>query len=62
MQVQKYLYQARKRKMHKYNPNSEKQKNQGIDFQVTTGSPVCRYFNKVALITDNTKTLKNYLD
>ena len=40
----------------KYNPNSEKQKNQGIDFQVTPGSPVfAAAEGSIALITDNTE-------
>jgi murein DD-endopeptidase MepM/ murein hydrolase activator NlpD len=40
----------------KYNPNNEKQKNQGIDFQVSPGSPVfAAASGNVALITDNTK-------
>ncbi len=39
----------------KYNPNSEKRKNQGIDFQVSLGSPVfASASGNVALITDNT--------
>ena len=38
----------------KYNPNNEKQKNQGIDFQVSPGSPVfAAASGTVALITDN---------
>jgi len=40
----------------KYNPNNEKQKNQGIDFQVSPGSPVfAAATGNVALITDNTE-------
>ena len=40
----------------KYNPNNEKQKNQGIDFQVSPGSPVfAAASGTVALITDNTE-------
>ena len=40
----------------KYNPNNEKQKNQGIDFQVSPGSPVfAAASGNVALITDNTE-------
>ena len=40
----------------KYNPNSEKQKNQGIDFQVIPGSPVfAAAEGSIALITDNTE-------
>ena len=40
----------------KYNPNNEKQKNQGIDFQVFPGSPVfAAASGNVALITDNTE-------
>ncbi len=40
----------------KYNPNSEKQKNQGIDLQVPPGSPVfAASSGVVALITDNTE-------
>ena len=40
----------------KYNPNSTKQKNQGIDFQVPPGSPVFAVASgNVALITDNTE-------
>jgi murein DD-endopeptidase MepM/ murein hydrolase activator NlpD len=40
----------------RYNPNNEKQKNQGIDFQVSPGSPVfAAASGNVALITDNTE-------
>ncbi len=40
----------------KYNPNNEKQKNQGIDLQVSPGSPVfAAASGNVALITDNTE-------
>ena len=40
----------------KYNPNSEKQKNQGIDFKVLPGSTVfAAASGSVALITDNTE-------
>ena len=40
----------------KYNPNSEKKKNQGIDIQVSTGSPVvAAATGTVALITDSTE-------
>ena len=40
----------------KYNPNNEKQKNQGIDFQVSPGSHVfAAASGNVALITDNTE-------
>ena len=40
----------------KYNPNNEKQKNQGIDFQVFPGSPVfAAASGNVALVTDNTE-------
>ncbi len=40
----------------KYNPNNEKQKNQGIDFQVSPGSPVfAAASGNVALVTDNTE-------
>ena len=40
----------------KYNPNNEKQKNQGIDFQVSPGSAVfAAASGNVALITDNTE-------
>ncbi len=40
----------------KYNPNNETQKNQGIDFQVSPGSPVfAAASGNVALITDNTE-------
>ena len=40
----------------KYNPNNEKQKNQGIDFQVSPGSSVfAAASGNVALITDNTE-------
>ena len=40
----------------KYDPNNEKQKNQGIDFQVSPGSPVfAAASGNVALITDNTE-------
>ena len=42
--------------INKYNPNSEKQKNQGIDFQVMPGSPVfAAAEGSIALITDNTE-------
>ena len=42
--------------VNKYNPNSEKRKNQGIDFQVLPGSPVYAVSDgNVALITDNTE-------
>ena len=44
-----------KGKISKYNPNSDKQKNQGIDFQVSLGSPVFSASGVVALITDNTE-------
>ena len=40
----------------KYNPNNEKQKNQGIDFQVSLGTPVfAAASGNVALITENTE-------
>ena len=40
----------------KYNPNGVKKKNQGIDFQVSAGSPVFAVApGNVALITDNTE-------
>ena len=39
-----------------YNPNSGKQKNQGIDIEVTPGTPVLAASSgTVALITDNTQ-------
>ena len=42
--------------INEYNPNSGKQKNQGIDIEVTPGSPVLAAASgTVALITDNTQ-------
>ena len=42
--------------INKYNPNSQKRKNQGIDFQVLPGSPVFASADgRIALITDNTE-------
>ena len=42
--------------INKYNPNSDKRKNQGIDFQVVPGSHVYAVSDgSVALITDNTE-------
>ena len=42
--------------IREYNPNSGKQKNQGIDIEVTPGSPVLAAASgTVALITDNTQ-------
>lgn len=43
----------------KYNPNSEKGKNQGIDFQTVPGSPVlAAAYGTVALITDSTENFE----
>ena len=55
--TQKILCHSHKRKIiSKYNPNSEKRKNQGIDFKVLPGSPVfAAASGSVALITDNTE-------
>ena len=42
--------------INKYNPNSDKRKNQGIDFQVLPGSHVYAVSDgRVALVTDNTE-------
>ncbi len=42
--------------IRKYNPNNEKQKNQGIDFKASPGSPVfAAASGNVALITDSTQ-------
>ena len=42
--------------INKYNPNSDKRKNQGIDFQVLPGSHVYAVSDgSVALVTDNTE-------
>ncbi len=42
--------------INKYNPNSDKRKNQGIDFRVLPGSHVYAVSDgKVALVTDNTE-------
>ena len=42
--------------INKYNPNSDKRKNQGIDFQVLPGSNVYAVSDgRVALVTDNTE-------
>ena len=50
------LCQLKGKIISKYNPNNEKQKNQGIDFQVSPGSPVfAAASGNVALITDNTE-------
>ncbi len=51
-----FIMPVKGRIISKYNPNNEKQKNQGIDFQVSPGSPVfAAASGNVALITDNTE-------
>ncbi len=51
-----FLMPVKGKIISKYNPNNEKQKNQGIDFQVSIGSPVfAAASGNVALITDNTE-------
>ncbi len=51
-----FLMPVKGKIISKYNPNNEKQKNQGIDFQVSPGSPVfASASGNVALITDNTE-------
>ncbi|MDC3087495.1 LysM peptidoglycan-binding domain-containing M23 family metallopeptidase [Paracoccaceae bacterium] len=52
----KFLRPVKGKIINKYNPNSEKRKNQGIDFQVLPGSHVYAVSDgKVALVTDNTE-------
>ncbi|MDC3076155.1 peptidoglycan DD-metalloendopeptidase family protein [Paracoccaceae bacterium] len=52
----KFIMPVKGKVVNEYNPNNDKRKNQGIDFEVLPGSPVYAASDgSVALITDNTE-------
>ena len=54
--VSEFIKPVKGKIIKRYNPNSEKRKNQGIDFEVLPGSPVFAVADgSIALITDNTE-------